>query len=54
MYSAKMQDMPHLDVIELESVVSHVARFVYKDRAVILNLSRVCFSNDNVDINYIH
>jgi hypothetical protein len=42
LYSSKMVDGPD-DVVPVESAVSHVARFeLSSERAVILNLSRVC------------
>lgn len=40
-YSAEMQPMNRLDVIDLSSIVTHVARYIFKDRAIIVNLSRV-------------
>lgn len=40
-YSAEMQQMSRLDIIEFPSVVTHVARYEFKDRAVIIDLSRV-------------
>ncbi|KJA16575.1 hypothetical protein HYPSUDRAFT_1064401 [Hypholoma sublateritium FD-334 SS-4] len=40
-YSAEMQHMSHLDIIGFPSVVTHVARYEFKDRAVIMDLSRV-------------
>jgi hypothetical protein len=42
LYSAELgPGSESLDVVPLESVLSHVARFKFLDRAVILNLSRV-------------
>jgi len=41
MYSAEMESMSRLDIVDLSSIATHVARYKCKDRAVIVDLSRV-------------
>ena len=45
LYSAEM-DSGSLDIVPLTSVLSHVARYIFVNQAVILNLSRVRFFSD--------